>query len=236
MRSKWASWEPGTVSLKPRTRFEVLRRAPRSFAPVPTKHFGVLLGHILEEFGDYSNVNRWRLFQIYFWVGNLIENDEFWYQIQTDERWYFTASSEIRKVDFWTTVHAFSRILVFSEIHWSLIVEAKKLVWYILTQIWIWNWFWSDFGTTLCPKSGSKSMQNRVWMPPCFWDLFWTLLVEPESKWWPRKWHFRGGYEGTKGGSNIVTRLSSPISWGRRICMYIYIYIFMYTYTHTHTC
>ena len=45
-----------------------------------------------------------------------------------------------------------------------------------------------------------------------------------------------GEYEGTKGGSNNVTRLSSPISWGRRICtnvcahvcMYACMYVFMY--------
>ena len=98
----------------------------------------------------------------------------------------------------------------------------------ILKQIWIWDRFWSDLGTTLCPKSGSKSIQNRVWKRPCFWNHFWTLLREPESKWIPRKWHFRGGgYEGTKGGSNNVTRLSSAISWGKwiytHICMNPYI-------------
>ena len=34
-----------------------------------------------------------------------------------------------------------------------------------------------------------------------------------------------GGYEGTKGGSINVKRLSRPISWGRRIYIYIYMYI-----------
>ena len=34
---------------------------------------------------------------------------------------------------------------------------------------------------------------------------------------YPKMTFLVGGYEGTKGGSNNVTRLSSPISWGRRI-------------------
>ena len=49
----------------------------------------------------------------------------FWYQIRTEWRWYVTRSSEKRKVDFWTTVHAFWWILVVSKIHRSLILEAQ---------------------------------------------------------------------------------------------------------------
>ena len=197
---KLRSWGTGEMCFRPRIWLDVAKGVPRSFATVPIKHFGVLLGHILEEFGDYSNVKRWRLFQIYFWVGNLIENDEFWYQIQTDERWYFTASSEIHKVDFWTTVHAFSRILGFSKIYWSLVLEQKSGLILILKQIRIWERFGSDLGTTLWPKSGSKSIQNRVCKRTCFWNHFWTLLREPESKWIPRKWHFRGGMREPKEG------------------------------------
>ena len=50
--------------------------------------------------------------------------DRFWDQIRTRWRRHFTIRSEMRKVDFWTTVHAFWRILVFSKIHWSLVLEA----------------------------------------------------------------------------------------------------------------
>ena len=70
--------------MRPRNWLDVAKGASRLFATVPTKHFGTLLGHILEEFGGYSDDKRLRLFQIYFWARNLIENDEFWYQIQTD--------------------------------------------------------------------------------------------------------------------------------------------------------
>ena len=39
------------VSLRPRTQLDVAKEVPRSFATVPTKHFGSLLGSILEDFG-----------------------------------------------------------------------------------------------------------------------------------------------------------------------------------------
>ena len=39
---------------------------------------------------------------------------EFWFQIRTKWGWHLTISSEMRKVDFWTTVHVFWRILAFS--------------------------------------------------------------------------------------------------------------------------
>ena len=34
------------------TTLDVAKGPPRSFATVPIKHFGTLLGHILEDFGD----------------------------------------------------------------------------------------------------------------------------------------------------------------------------------------
>ena len=51
--------------------------------------------------------------------------DRFWDHIRTGWRRHFTIRSEMRKVDFWTIVHAFWRILVFSKIHWSWVLEAK---------------------------------------------------------------------------------------------------------------
>ena len=46
MRSKWAAGGAGKVSLTSKTLFDVTKGVPRSFAPVPTKHFGILLEHI----------------------------------------------------------------------------------------------------------------------------------------------------------------------------------------------
>lgn len=51
--------------------------------------------------------------------------DGFWAQIRTKGRWYFTISSEMRKIDFWTTVHVFWRFLLFSPTLGSRVLEAK---------------------------------------------------------------------------------------------------------------
>ena len=52
-------------------------------------------------------------------------NDGFCYQFHTLWRWYFTISYEIRKVYFWTTVQVFWRILTFSKVHWSFVLEEQ---------------------------------------------------------------------------------------------------------------
>ena len=60
-----------------------------------------------------------------------------------------------------------------------------------------------------------------------FQTIFECIVFEFGSKWRHPKWQFERGYEGTNGGSINVTRLSSPISWGRRICLYMYVYIYI---------
>ena len=57
-----------------------------------------------------------------------------------------------------------------------------------------WTSFWKIFETHAALKD------NHVW----------AILVELDSKWPHLKWRSRGGYEGTKGGSNNVTRLLNP--------------------------
>ena len=52
MTSKWATWGAVKVSVRPRTWHDVAKVVPRSICVVPIKHFGVLLVHILEDFGD----------------------------------------------------------------------------------------------------------------------------------------------------------------------------------------
>ena len=47
------------MSLRPRTWLDVAKGVPRSFAPVPIKHFGVLLGHILNPQGDVKSFHRY---------------------------------------------------------------------------------------------------------------------------------------------------------------------------------
>ena len=42
-------------------------------SPVPIKHFGILVGHILEDFGDKNGIKRWSLFQMCFWDRILIK-------------------------------------------------------------------------------------------------------------------------------------------------------------------
>ena len=67
-----------------------------------------------------------------------LKNCWFWFQIRTEWRWYVTRSSEMRNVDFWTTVHAFWCILVFPNVRLSWVVEVqinlKTKIWRKLQQ------------------------------------------------------------------------------------------------------
>ena len=91
-------------------------------------------------------------FGIEFWF----KNDRFWYQIRTEGRSYFSISSEMRKVDFWTTVHVFWRFLLFSTTLGSRELEAKInfeiQVEKDINPALICSWFWSQKSS----KIGSK--------------------------------------------------------------------------------
>ena len=81
-------------------------------------------------------------FGIEFW-SNI---DRFWYKMRTEWRSYFVKSSEMRKVDFWTTVHVFWRFLLISTILGSMEFEAKINFETRLKEIPMWHWFFVDFG------------------------------------------------------------------------------------------
>ena len=91
-------------------------------------------------------------FGIEFWS----KNNRFWYQIRTEGRSYFSISSEMRKVDFWTTVHVCWRFLFFSTTLGSRELEAKIS---FKTQLerdinlaLILSWFWSQNSSEIGSK------------------------------------------------------------------------------------
>ena len=99
----------------------------------PQGHFpqfrSSILGSFLSSFWKTLTLKQHRknevCFRCGFWSEIWLKSVGFGYQIRTKWRWYFTISSEMRKVDFWTRVLVFGRILVFSKILRSLILEAK---------------------------------------------------------------------------------------------------------------
>ena len=144
----------------------------------------------------------------------------------------------MRKVDFWTSVHAFWRILDFSKIHWSLVLEAKinfnRMRWLewilegVLNQIWVRKCCPTDskFDCKATPVRGvilerfwGESEANGVHLAGPrggFWGGGWGNLFRKENK-HPRLVHPLKGV-----GGYLHTRIVGCCVYD----MYIYIYIF----------
>ena len=128
-------------------------------------------------------------FGIEFWS----KNNRFWYQIRTEGRSYFSISSEMRKVDFWTTVHVFWRFLLFSTTLGSRELEAKinfdtELERDINLAL-IFSGFWSQKSSEI----GSKIDQKWYWIRGRFQDTFWAQSVRVWVEVRTPKMTFEGG-------------------------------------------
>ena len=114
----------------------------------------------------------------------------------------------------------------FLESTYILGIGSKNLLW---NRAWARHDFWMDLGS----KFGL--IMNRNWSPkPLEIEVGDDIVSRTNLGRWlgslsrsdyTQNDNPEGGYEGTKGGSNIVTRFSRPISWGTRMYVHIYIYI-----------
>ena len=156
MRSKWATWRAVEVSLRPRSPLDLAKGVPRSILPVPIKPFGSLFGIILKTLETKTASINKVCFRCTFGIEFWYKNVRFWYQIRAGEWSYFSISSEMRKVDFWTTVHVFWRFLLFSTTLGSRELEAKinfetQLEKDINLAL-IFSWFWSQKSSEIGSK------------------------------------------------------------------------------------
>ena len=156
MRSKWATWGAVEVSLRPRSPLDLAKGVPRSIFPVPIKHFGPFLASFWKTLETKTASIDEVCFRCTFGIEFCSKNDRFWYQIRTERRLYLSLSSEMRKVDFWTTVHVFWRFLLFSTTLGCRELEAKinfeTQVEKDVNPALICSWFWNQKSS----KIGSK--------------------------------------------------------------------------------
>ena len=142
-------------------------------------------------------------------------------------------SSEMREVDFWTTVPVFWRVLLFSTTLGSRELGAKinfetqleRDINLVLVFYWI-----------LESKMIRNSIQNRLKVvvnTQFFSSHFLCVQCSGLSRSDPPQNDVQGGgYEGTKGGSLTLSHASQAPFHGVGGYIYIYIYIHIYIYIY----